>query len=876
MDPFERPATVAADSALQASSARIRLQLQRISWGVPLAIVMLIVALAVSVYHLRAKPMALANAEASQREAAKQMGHKLDSLASQVERVVLTLRNWTQDGVVRVDDPLAFNGILIPVIRERGVVSSIHVANDEGREVLLLKSPEGWKNRITDVPRKGKQQNWLVWEDARRRISQEWKEQDYDPRKRPWFTGALAAPENTVFWTAPYMFQTTQEPGITAALRWRDKTTGTQWVVALDVLLADLSRVSLELAYATHGQVALLTADGKVLGLPRNAGFQSEESIKKAVLQEPSAIGLKVLAQALASGSAELTSMLGALVAQGDEEWRVKLLPQPLRNQEFRLALMAPAQDFAPLSREFLIGIVTGLLVLMALCLAAASRLYTRVAEPVGSLFDQLTAGNQALAAQSAQSLVLAELSTDLQKAKSLADLGSVLLTGLARHMAVGQGSLYLAVESRQTLTLCSGFARPAQCPLVQEIAYGEGLVGQSATDRNVLLMDSPPVGYLPVTTSMGAAQPSAILIQPIVHNNALLGILELALLEPYRAEQRSLLENLLPTLAMSLEILERSADTERLLQDTRQLALTLQENEKSLQEGEEQMRRLLDLSPVGCTIIRLPSGKSTFVNRRLSFLLGYSVEEMQALSVADYWPDAAERAVFDAELVATRRVDRCRAHFKRSDGALVLLLLSASFEQVFGSKHLVNWGYDITALNEAEEGMRIAIAEQSAMFEATTLGIAFVKDRVIARSNRKLDALFGVFEGALIGTSTRSWYATEADFEAGGSAVYEKIAHGEIHQREQELVRSDGSRFWCLLSGAAIDTGDLQKGTVWMLQDITGRKQAEAALAQRVNELERFNRLTIDREEKMIELKQEINTLLGQGGSAPKYRIVE
>jgi PAS domain S-box-containing protein len=326
----------------------------------------------------------------------------------------------------------------------------------------------------------------------------------------------------------------------------------------------------------------------------------------------------------------------------------------------------------------------------------------------------------------------------------------------------------------------------------------------------------------------------------------------------------------------MSLEILERSADTERLLQDTRQLALTLQENEKSLQEGEEQMRRLLDLSPVGCTIIKLPSGKSTFVNRRLSFLLGYSVEEMQALSVADYWPDAAERAVFDAELVATRRVDRCRAHFKRSDGALVLLLLSASFEQVFGSKHLVNWGYDITALNEAEEGMRIAIAEQSAMFEATTLGIAFVKDRVIARSNRKLDALFGVFEGALIGTSTRSWYATEADFEAGGSAVYEKIAHGEIHQREQELVRSDGSRFWCLLSGAAIDTGDLQKGTVWMLQDITGRKQAEAALAQRVNELERFNRLTIDREEKMIELKQEINTLLGQGGSAPKYRIVE
>jgi PAS domain S-box-containing protein len=278
----------------------------------------------------------------------------------------------------------------------------------------------------------------------------------------------------------------------------------------------------------------------------------------------------------------------------------------------------------------------------------------------------------------------------------------------------------------------------------------------------------------------------------------------------------------------------------------------------------------------VGCTIIKLPSGKSTFVNRRLSFLLGYSVEEMQALSVADYWPDAAERAVFDAELVATRRVDRCRAHFRRSDGALVLLLLSASFEQVFGSKHLVNWGYDITALNEAEEGMRIAIAEQSAMFEATTLGIAFVKDRVIARSNRKLDALFGVSEGALVGTSTRSWYATEGAYEAGGSAVYAQLSRGEMHLREQELVRADGSRFWCLLSGAAIDATDWSKGTVWMLQDITNRKHAETSLAQRLGELERFNRLTIDREEKMIELKQEINALIVERGASPKYRIVE
>jgi len=716
MDQFKTPAKVVAASELQASSARIRRQLRSVSWGVPLALLLLIVSIGAAFYQLRAVPLAMAKAEASQREAAERMGSKLDVFASQVERVVLTLRDWTQDGVVNVDHPLALNAVLIPVLRERGIVSSIHVANDEGREILLLKSPEGWKNRITHVPRKGKQQNWLVWEDARRRISEEWKEQDYDPRKRPWFTGALSAPENKVFWTAPYMFQTTQEPGITAALRWTDKATGRQWVVALDVLLSDLSRVSLELPYATQGQVALLTADGKVLGLPRNAGFQSEEKIKKAVLQAPDAIGLKVLAQALSMDGEALASALGARVAFAGEVWRVKMLPQPLRNQEFRLALMAPEQDFAPWPRQLILAMAGALLLLMVTCFAIARRMYTQVAEPVSLLFDQLAAGNETLAAQGGEAVTLAELSTALQKAQSLSELGDVLLTVLARHISVGRGSLYLADESRQRLMLCSGFACPAEHDLAHEIAYGEGLAGQCAIDRNVVLMDRPPVGYLPVTTSLGTAQAHAILIQPILHNNALVGILELALLQPYRAEQQSLLENLLPTVAMSLEILERSADTQRLLQETRQLALTLQENETRLQEGEEQMRRLLDLSPVGCTIIKLPSGKSAFVNRRLAFLLGYSVEEMQLLSVADYWPDAAEREVFDAELRAHRRVERCRAHFRRVDGNLVPLMLSASFEHVFGSRHLVNWGYDITALDEAEEALRRAkeVAEEA------------------------------------------------------------------------------------------------------------------------------------------------------------------
>ena len=58
--------------------------------------------------------------------------------------------------------------------------------------------------------------------------------------------------------------------------------------------------------------------------------------------------------------------------------------------------------------------------------------------------------------------------------------------------------------------------------------------------------------------------------------------------------------------------------------------------------------------------------------------------------------------------------------------------------------------------------------------------------------------------------------------------------------------------------------------------EDITRRIQAEEELKKRMEDLELFSRLTINREGKMIQLKKEVNALLGQRGKEKKYKIVE
>jgi len=57
---------------------------------------------------------------------------------------------------------------------------------------------------------------------------------------------------------------------------------------------------------------------------------------------------------------------------------------------------------------------------------------------------------------------------------------------------------------------------------------------------------------------------------------------------------------------------------------------------------------------------------------------------------------------------------------------------------------------------------------------------------------------------------------------------------------------------------------------------DVTESKKTEQDLHEKMRELERFNRLAVDRELRMIELKKEVNGLLTQSGQEPEYRIID
>ncbi|MEA1956960.1 MAG: PAS domain S-box protein [Euryarchaeota archaeon] len=86
--------------------------------------------------------------------------------------------------------------------------------------------------------------------------------------------------------------------------------------------------------------------------------------------------------------------------------------------------------------------------------------------------------------------------------------------------------------------------------------------------------------------------------------------------------------------------------------------------------------------------------------------------------------------------------------------------------------------------------------------------------------------------------------------------------------------VRKDGTEFPVELSLSAVKIKG-KWNAIGIIRDIIERKRAEDALRKSIAELERFNRLAVDRELRMVELKREVNRLCERLGEKPPYLSV-
>ncbi|MGE5516876.1 MAG: response regulator [Bacteroidota bacterium] len=355
-----------------------------------LIVVMALGVFAISTYAFIVAPTIERLADTQMRQTAGELSSRVQHLLATVEVTLNTSRHWGLNNSLNLDQVEKFNEFFFPVIENHPEVSSVLVAHESGREILLLYANGKWINRLSDPEHWGKKTTWLTWSGTRVLEKTETIERDYDARKRPWFGGAMALKrDEDVFWTAPYIFFTTREPGITASSRWTAPD-GQRYVVAHDVKLLDLSHFTRQITAGTTGVGMLLDDAGKLVGVPRDERFSSDEEIKKAVLKPLAEQGLPILAEGWRHWEehGRPDGSLNAMASDG-VTWFTEFRRIHIGEQPFWLGVMAPRQDFVPVSggqMALLVALIVGTLGFAAL---VTLRIARRFAAPLEILAEE-------------------------------------------------------------------------------------------------------------------------------------------------------------------------------------------------------------------------------------------------------------------------------------------------------------------------------------------------------------------------------------------------------------------------------------------------------------------------------------------------------
>ncbi|MFZ0067210.1 MAG: HAMP domain-containing protein, partial [Pseudolabrys sp.] len=187
----------------------------------------------------------------------------------------------------------------------------------------------------------------------------------------------------------------------------------------------------------------------------------------------------------------------------------------------------------------------------------------------------------------------LARFTNMLQGQRDLTTVGRLLLNELTPLVNAQLGVIYqVESEELQTMRLLSAYADDGTNGHAQRLRIGEGLIGQCAADRRRMLITDMPAHAVPIGSGLFKVQPSNIIVLPILFENQVKAVIELASVTQFTALQTMFLEQLTASIGIVLNSIEATMQTEGLLKQSQQLAGELQTQQRELQQTNEQLEQ--------------------------------------------------------------------------------------------------------------------------------------------------------------------------------------------------------------------------------------------------------------------------------------------
>jgi HAMP domain-containing protein/CheY-like chemotaxis protein/signal transduction histidine kinase len=188
----------------------------------------------------------------------------------------------------------------------------------------------------------------------------------------------------------------------------------------------------------------------------------------------------------------------------------------------------------------------------------------------------------------------LAKFTNMLQGQRDLTTVGRLLLSELTPLVNAHQGVIYQieGEDKLSDLTLLSAYADDGSNGHPKRLRLGEGLIGQCAVDKRRMLITEMPESTVPISSALFKVTPRYIIVLPVLFENQVKAVIELASIHEFTALQTMFLEQLTTSIGIVLNSIEATMQTEGLLKQSQQLAGELQAQQRELQQTNEQLEQ--------------------------------------------------------------------------------------------------------------------------------------------------------------------------------------------------------------------------------------------------------------------------------------------
>ncbi len=178
----------------------------------------------------------------------------------------------------------------------------------------------------------------------------------------------------------------------------------------------------------------------------------------------------------------------------------------------------------------------------------------------------------------------------------------------------------------------------------------------------------------------------------------------------------------------------------------------------------------------------------------------------------------------------------------------------------------------DVTDWKMLEARIRNALAELNIIFENTDQSIAFIRDHMITQVNSSFERLFGFRREEIIGKNRIQFWSQlfHGDYDSFWHQAYENFSQGHVVRQEVELHDKNGKRFWAALTGKAINPAELTQGVIWIIEDVSEKRQAQILLQEATEAAKLANNAKSDFLAKMShEIRTPMSGIIGMTGLA-------